>query len=128
VSVCAARYDRWLGLAFVDWPLWWYMIFPGVMPFRSPLARPAPSGFIEPCLPTLARTVPDGPRWAFEVRHDGFRFIARRDGDRVRVFSRHGKDWTDKVPAIGPYRSGRCADWVKVKNLDAPAATRVIEW
>jgi bifunctional non-homologous end joining protein LigD len=27
-------------------------------------------------------------------------FIARRDGDRVRVFSRHGKDWTDKVPAI----------------------------
>jgi len=46
----------------------------------------------------------------------------------VRVFSRNAKDWTDKVPAIGPYRSGRCADWVKVKNLDAPAATRVIEW
>jgi bifunctional non-homologous end joining protein LigD len=27
-----------------------------------------------------------------------------------------------------PYRSGRCADWVKVKNPDAPAATRLIEW
>jgi bifunctional non-homologous end joining protein LigD len=26
------------------------------------------------------------------------------------------------------YRSGRCADWVKVKNPDAPAATRVMEW
>jgi ATP-dependent DNA ligase len=39
-----------------------------------------PTGFIEPCLPTLSRTVPDGPRWAFEVKHDGFRFIARRDG------------------------------------------------
>jgi bifunctional non-homologous end joining protein LigD len=26
-----------------------------------------------------------------------------------------------------PYSSGRCADWVKVKNPDAPAATRVIE-
>jgi bifunctional non-homologous end joining protein LigD len=61
----------------------------------SPSAHP--SGFIEPCLPTLSRTVPDGPRWAFEVKHDGYRFIARRDGDRVRVFSRHGKDWTDKV-------------------------------
>jgi bifunctional non-homologous end joining protein LigD len=59
-----------------------------------------PTGFIEPCLPTPSRTVPDGPRWAFEVKHDGYRFIARRDGDRVRVFSRHGKDWTDKVPAI----------------------------
>jgi bifunctional non-homologous end joining protein LigD len=170
-----------------------------------------------------------------------YRFIARRDGDRVRVFSRHGKDWSDKVPAIAeamlalparsatidgegvvvdkrgltdfdrlrsalvrsggsravflyafdvleldgdglrrhpwetrratlaglvrkagsgirlsehldgdgatifrhacllgaegivakrrdrPYRSGRCADWVKVKNPEAPAATRVIE-
>jgi hypothetical protein len=27
-----------------------------------------------------------------------------------------------------PYRSGRSPDWVKVKNPDAPAATRVIEW
>src|SRR5262245_55283446 len=26
------------------------------------------------------------------------------------------------------YRSGRCADWVKVKNPDAPAATRIMEW
>jgi bifunctional non-homologous end joining protein LigD len=59
----------------------------------------SPAGFIEPCLPTRARTVPDGSRWAFEIKHDGFRFISRRDGDRVRVFSRNAKDWTDKVPA-----------------------------
>jgi hypothetical protein len=26
-----------------------------------------------------------------------------------------------------PYRSGRSPDWIKVKNPDAPAATRVIE-
>jgi bifunctional non-homologous end joining protein LigD len=65
---------------------------------RSP--TPAPTGFIEPCLPTLSRTVPDGSRWAFEVKHDGFRFVARRDVDLVRVFSRHGKDWTDRVPLI----------------------------
>ena len=26
-----------------------------------------------------------------------------------------------------PYQSGRCVDWVKVKNPDAPAATRIIE-
>jgi len=65
---------------------------------RSPSWRP--TGFIEPCLPTPSRTVPEGDRWAYEVKHDGFRFIARRDDDRVRVFSRHGKDWSDKVPAI----------------------------
>ena len=26
-----------------------------------------------------------------------------------------------------PYSSGRCTDWIKVKNPNAPAATRVIE-
>jgi len=62
--------------------------------------RVLPAGFVPPCLPTPSHTVPDGPRWAFELKHDGYRFVARRDSDRVRVFSRHGKDWTDKVPAI----------------------------
>src|SRR5262245_52376261 len=28
------------------------------------------------------------------------RFICRRDGDQVRVFSRNGRDWTDRVPLI----------------------------
>jgi bifunctional non-homologous end joining protein LigD len=59
-----------------------------------------PAGFIEPCLPTPSRNVPEGACWAFERKHDGYRFIARRDGDRVLVFSRNAKDWTDKVPAI----------------------------
>jgi hypothetical protein len=49
---------------------------------RSPAP---PAGFIEPCLPTPSRTVPDGAPRAFEVKHDGFRFIAWRDGDRVRA-------------------------------------------
>jgi bifunctional non-homologous end joining protein LigD len=201
-----------------------------------------PPGFIEPCLPTNGQSVPTGPQWAYEIKHDGFRFICRREGDRVRVFSRRGNDYTDRVPRIAealaslrvksvtldgegvvcgadgvsdfdrlrtalgrlgsrraflyafdileldgvdlgrelwderrkvlarvlhragdgiqlsdhvvvvdgptlfghacvmglegivakrrdrPYRSGRCADWVKVKNPDAPAATRVMEW
>jgi bifunctional non-homologous end joining protein LigD len=59
-----------------------------------------PLGFIEPCLPTNGRTVPTGVQWAFEIKHDGFRFICRRDDDRVRVFSRNGRDWTDRVPLI----------------------------
>jgi bifunctional non-homologous end joining protein LigD len=41
-----------------------------------------------------------GPQWAYEIKHDGFRFICRRDGERVRVFSRRGHDWTDRVPRI----------------------------
>jgi hypothetical protein len=35
-----------------------------------------------------------------EIKHAGFRFICRRDGDRVCVFSRRGNDYTDRVPAI----------------------------
>ena len=59
-----------------------------------------PPGFIEPCLPTNGHSVPTGPRWAYEIKHDGFRFICRRELDRVRVFSRRGHDWTDRVPRI----------------------------
>jgi bifunctional non-homologous end joining protein LigD len=59
-----------------------------------------PIGFIEPCLPTHARIVPDGPQWAYEIKHDGFRFVCWRAGDRVRVFSRQALDWTDRVPLI----------------------------
>ena len=32
-----------------------------------------PPGFIEPCLPTISRTVPSGGGWAYEIKHDGFR-------------------------------------------------------
>ena len=51
-------------------------------------------------MPTNGRTVPTGPQWAYEIKHDGFRFIYRRDGERVRVYSRNGRDWTDRVPLI----------------------------
>ena len=70
------------------------------MLWRSPSPTRRPEGFIEPCLPTLGHAVPTGPQWAYEIKHDGFRFICRRDGDRVRVFSRRGHDWTDRVPLI----------------------------
>jgi bifunctional non-homologous end joining protein LigD len=70
------------------------------MLWRSPSPTRRPPGFIEPCLPTLGQAVPSGPQWAYEIKHDGYRFICRRDGDRVRVFSRRGNDYTDRVPAI----------------------------
>ena len=56
--------------------------------------------FIEPCLPTISRLVPTGPGWAYEIKHDGFRFLAVRQGKRMRVFSRGGHDWSKQLPAI----------------------------
>jgi bifunctional non-homologous end joining protein LigD len=55
-----------------------------------------PPGFIEPCLPTNGSAL----LWAYEIKHDGFRFVCRHEGDRVGVFSRRGNDYTDRVPGI----------------------------
>jgi ATP-dependent DNA ligase len=59
-----------------------------------------PTGSIEPHLPTIARDVPTDAHRAYEIQHNGFRFICRRDGNRVHVFFRRGHDWTDRVPRI----------------------------
>ena len=59
-----------------------------------------PPDFIEPCLPTVSRTVPPGAGWAYEIKHDGFRFICCRDGERVRCYSRGGHDRSAQLPAI----------------------------
>jgi ATP-dependent DNA ligase len=59
-----------------------------------------PSGFIEPCLPSKAAAPPSGPRWVHEIKHDGYRLMVRRDGLRIRCFTRNGHDWADRFPAI----------------------------
>jgi bifunctional non-homologous end joining protein LigD len=66
------------------------------------LARPRtlPTGFIAPCLPTKAHTLPSGRLWLHEIKHDGFRIIARKDGGRVRLYSRPGNDFTRRFPLI----------------------------
>ena len=49
------------------------------------LQRTFPTGFIAPCLPTKTDKLPSGDLWLHEIKHDGFRVIARKDGDRVRL-------------------------------------------
>jgi ATP-dependent DNA ligase len=64
-------------------------------------ARPKrPPGFIVPCQPILARTVPAGDGWLHEMKHDGFRILAFKDGERVRLWSRNGRDWSADLLAI----------------------------
>jgi bifunctional non-homologous end joining protein LigD len=51
-------------------------------------ARPSaylPPGFIAPCLPTSAQQPPCGAVWLHEIKHDGFRVIARKVGERVKL-------------------------------------------
>jgi bifunctional non-homologous end joining protein LigD len=53
-----------------------------------------PAGFIIPCQPYLADRPPAGPEWSHEIKWDGFRMIARKDGERVRVWARTGTEYT----------------------------------
>ena len=66
------------------------------------LSRPhtLPLGFVPPCLPTKAPQPPSGRPWLHEIKHDGFRVIARKDGGRVKLYSRPGNDLTARFPLI----------------------------
>jgi bifunctional non-homologous end joining protein LigD len=59
-----------------------------------------PAVSFEPCLPRPAKEPPTGPGWIHEIKHDGFRIIAQREGDRVRLITRNGYDFTDRYPLI----------------------------
>jgi bifunctional non-homologous end joining protein LigD len=64
------------------------------------LQRTLPAGFIAPCLPTKTDKLPSGSQWLHEIKHDGFRVIARKKGAQVRLYSRPGNDLTYRFPLI----------------------------
>jgi bifunctional non-homologous end joining protein LigD len=72
-----------------------------------PRPRSLPPGF----LPTKA-PCPSGRLWLHEIKHDGFRIIARKDGKRVKLYSRPGNDLTERFPliveALARLRSNSC--------------------
>src|ERR1700676_4905050 len=66
--------------------------------FRSRI-RPL-SGKVEPCLPRPAKEPPAGPDWIHEIKHDGFRILARRDAKGVRLFTRNGYNFAAGFPRM----------------------------
>jgi ATP-dependent DNA ligase len=55
--------------------------------------RSGPAGFIEPCLPSPAD-------WIHEIKHDGYRLMARRDPVGIRLLTRRDNDWSSRFPLI----------------------------
>jgi bifunctional non-homologous end joining protein LigD len=51
-------------------------------------------------LATLVDEPFSGPDWLFEVKYDGVRVLAERDGDRVRLWGRSGQDFTARYPEV----------------------------
>lgn len=56
--------------------------------------------FIEPMLLLRTDKLPEGKKWEYELRLDGYRAIAFKSGGRVHLRSRHDKDFSDRYPAI----------------------------
>jgi bifunctional non-homologous end joining protein LigD len=54
------------------------------MPYRP--------GLFSPAYRMKAPKPPSGALWLHEIKHDGFRVIARTDGARVRLYSRPGNN------------------------------------
>jgi bifunctional non-homologous end joining protein LigD len=60
-------------------------------------AKPGPPPkFRDPQLATLVDSVPVGNRWMHEIKFDGYRLLIAAAGKDVRVYTRSGKDWTEK--------------------------------
>src|SRR5215813_13184366 len=49
---------------------------------------------------SLPKPLPSGGLWLHEIKHDGFRIIARKNGAQVRLYSRPGNDFTRRFPLI----------------------------
>ena len=82
-------------------------------PWRAPAPRwrrNPPAGFIRPCEPTLVDSPPAGPGWLHEIKHDGFRVLALKQGERVKVWSRRGADFTERFPRIADAVRGLACD------------------
>src|SRR5271165_5976298 len=76
---------------------------------RQDPGRPPVEGAVQAALPAeqspeLASLVDeppaDDPNWLSEVKFDGYRLLAFKDGDAVRLVTRNGHDWTRRLPTI----------------------------
>ena len=59
-----------------------------------------PKSQFEFCIPIVGKVVPAGAEWFHEIKYDGYRLRVERDGDRVRLITRGGYDWTRRFPWI----------------------------
>jgi bifunctional non-homologous end joining protein LigD len=65
----------------------------GVMAERIPFR-------VQPMLATLVARPFDKPGWIYEEKYDGYRILAYKEGSRVTLLSRNGKDRTETFAAV----------------------------
>ena len=73
---------------------------------REALARSgAPAGDVDAAhqsvmLASQGQRPFSGPGWLFEIKYDGVRILAARDGDAVTLYGRAGQDFTSRYPEV----------------------------
>lgn len=65
-------------------------------------ARDMPAA-IAPQLTTLVDKAPTGADWVHEIKFDGYRIIARLEDGQVQLYTRNGKDWTERFSVIARF-------------------------
>jgi len=55
---------------------------------------PHPATFVEPMSAKVVDTLPEGDRWVYEVKWDGYRALILKEGRKVQIRSRNNKDLT----------------------------------
>ena len=56
--------------------------------------------FVAPELALPSETPPPGNGWLHELKLDGYRIQARKDGKKVKLLTRKGLDWTHRMRTI----------------------------
>ncbi|HEX7186114.1 MAG TPA: DNA ligase D [Thermoanaerobaculia bacterium] len=63
-------------------------------------------GAIEPQLATLVDRPPRGEEWVHELKFDGYRVLCEVKKGKVRIWTRNGKDWTDRFSPVAEAVAG----------------------
>lgn len=56
--------------------------------------------FINPQLASMGEVPPSGSGWLHELKLDGYRIQARKDGSKVQMLTRKGLDWTSRLRSV----------------------------
>lgn len=65
-----------------------------------PAAKARLPATLAPQLAVLASAPPSDGEWLWEIKFDGYRLLARVDGDDVRLVTRNGNDWTARLGGL----------------------------
>jgi bifunctional non-homologous end joining protein LigD len=67
---------------------------------KNPTERNTLPKFVDPMQALLVTKLPEGDRWLYEVKLDGYRAIAIKNGDDIEIRSRNNNDLAKAYPAV----------------------------